>query len=118
VRISFKDLMSWLIGCAVFQLKLQTVLIVLSVGSLSEGEEGLLMGDEEVEVEGGYTRIRGEIRFVPLKIKRVAHCSSCLFFNRKYEKCSRGYYCYQDSPACNEYVNKTWKNGGKTVEWV
>ena len=72
--------------------------------------------EDDVEVVGGYIKIRGEIRFVPLKIKRVAHCSSCLFFNRKYEKCARGYYCYPNSPACNEYVNRTWRNGRRGVK--
>lgn len=70
------------------------------------------MADEEVEIEGGWTVIHGELRFKPLRTKKNAHCCSCLFFSRKYEKCSRGYYCYPDSTVCSEYVNRTWKNGG------
>jgi hypothetical protein len=62
---------------------------------------------EEVEIEGGWTQVKGEQRFVPLKIKRIAHCISCLFFNRQYEKCSHGYACYAHSPACKDYVNRT-----------
>jgi hypothetical protein len=34
------------------------------------------MSDEEVEVEGGYTWIRGELRFVPLKVTKLWNSSS------------------------------------------
>jgi len=71
-------------------------------------EEDWEINEEEV-VEGGWCTVNGERRFKPLRIKKVARCSSCLFFNRKYEKCSRGYYCYADSLACDEYINRTWR---------
>jgi hypothetical protein len=71
---------------------------------------------EETEIVGGWTIIRGEPRFIPLKPKRIPHCTSCLFFNRKYETCSHGHYCYPDTPACPEYVNKT--HGRKDFKWL
>ena len=67
---------------------------------------------EELEVTGGWREFRygngtTEMRFVPLKLKRLAHCVSCLFFNRQYESCARGNSCYAHSPICKDYVNRT-----------
>ncbi len=61
------------------------------------------------EVVGGWTVIRGERRFLPLKTKPSIHCKSCLYFNRRYESCSRGYATTAegDASSCPDYINKT-----------
>jgi len=66
---------------------------------------------DEREVVGGWTVIRGERRFMPLKTVPVAHCKSCLFFNKRYESCSRGYITTAEGDAskCPDYTNRTWK---------
>ncbi|MEM2549857.1 MAG: hypothetical protein QW689_05490 [Nitrososphaerota archaeon] len=65
----------------------------------------------EREVVGGYKVVGGELRFIPLKTVPAAHCKSCLFFNRRYESCSRGYVTTAEGDAskCSDYVNRTWR---------
>lgn len=63
----------------------------------------------EREVVGGWTIIRGERRFVPLKSKAIPHCKSCLFFNKQYESCSKGHFTNSEADAsiCPDYINRT-----------
>jgi hypothetical protein len=62
-----------------------------------------LMSDEEVEVEGGYTWIRGELRFVPLNPQIVNEDLPCNDFKLK----KFGTYAVQEiKPAIKQVKNK------------
>ncbi|MEM1551547.1 MAG: hypothetical protein QXH03_02620 [Candidatus Bathyarchaeia archaeon] len=65
-------------------------------------------------VKGGWTIIKGERRFVPLKVVNVPKCKSCLHFRKGY-----GGYCTlnpdtfttPETEACEGYVNRTYWRG-------
>jgi hypothetical protein len=72
-----------------------------------------LKTEVEQEVEGGWFEYRGELRFRPLGIRRVAHCTSCLFYRKGGNYCKKNpeLFVSPDTPVCEAYINRThWRN--------
>ena len=73
--------------------------------------------ENDREITGGYTTIKGERRFIPLstrkKPNRTPHCKSCAYFRRP-NKCVADpntiTFTSPEAEACENYVNRTWRN--------
>jgi len=77
---------------------------------------GIAHSEASLTETGGWKTIHGELRLIPLGIKKqgVRHCKSCRNFRKSY-----GGYCKlqpdtfvnPEAEACEGYRNRTWGNG-------